>query len=194
LIRRTCVSAPKGLGIGRCAFDIVEIGAWRGRAHELSDVAGAQGVPLPEFGESAATPDHLVVCVRPERWLLLAQPAAPGAAAAHWQAACAGAGAAIDLSSGLAALHVQGPAACDLLARGCRLDLGPGMFPAGRAAATIVAQVSIILVALRSGMLLLTPGTTARHLHEWLESAARAFGPLSHTTPSLVDLIGRDVR
>jgi heterotetrameric sarcosine oxidase gamma subunit len=188
------VSAPKGLCIGRCAVDLVEIGAWRGRARELSLAAGAHGVTLPQFGQSAATPDRLVVCVRPERWLLLEQPAAPGAAAAQWQTACAGAGAAIDLSSALAALHVQGPATCDLLARGCRLDLGPGMFPAGRAAATIVAQVSIILVALRSGLLLLTPATTARHLHEWLESAARAFGPLSHRTPSLVDLIGRDVR
>jgi sarcosine oxidase subunit gamma len=188
------VSASNGIGIGRCAFDIVEIGAWRGRAPELSAAAGAQGVPLPEFGQSAATPNHLVMCVRPERWLLLAEPAVPGAAAAHWQAACAGAGAAIDLSSGLSALRVEGSATRDLMARGCRLDLGPGMFPAGRAAATIAAQVSIILVALRSGLLLLTPATTARHLHEWLESTARAFGPLSHTTPSLADLIGRDVR
>jgi heterotetrameric sarcosine oxidase gamma subunit len=187
------VSAPEGLVIGRCALDIVEIGAWRGRARELAGRARARGVPLPEFGQIATASDRMSVCVRPERWLLLTPPAAPGAAAVEWLSTCAGVGAAIDLSSGLAALYVEGAAMCKMLARGCRLDLDPGMFPAGRTAATVVAQVSVILVALRSGLLLLTPATTARHLREWLESAAYAFGPLSHTMPSLADLIGRDV-
>jgi sarcosine oxidase subunit gamma len=172
-------------------MDIVEVGAYRGRAHELAGIAHAQGVTLPKFGRIAAGPERLSLCVRPERWLLLTPPAAPGAAAADWHRHCAGAGAAVDLSSGLAAAYLEGPAMRDVLARGCRLDLDPGVFPAGHAAATIVAQVSIILAALGPGLLLLTPATTAMHLGEWLESAARALGPLSHTNPSLADLIGR---
>jgi heterotetrameric sarcosine oxidase gamma subunit len=180
-----------GVKLGRCAVDIVEVGAHRGRAQQLAEVAHAQGVTLPKFGRIAVGPVRLSLCVRPERWLLLTPPAAPGAAAADWQRHCTGVGAAIDLSSGLAAAYLEGPAMRDVLVRGCRLDLDPGVFPAGHAAATIVAQVSIILAALGPGILLLTPATTAMHLGEWLESAARSLGPLSHTNPSLADLIGR---
>jgi heterotetrameric sarcosine oxidase gamma subunit len=185
------VSAPDAVSIGRCAVDIVEVGAHRGRAHELAGIARMQGVTLPKFGRIAAHPSSLSLCVRPERWLLLTPPAAPGAAAADWHRHCAGAGAAVDVSSGLAAGYLEGPAMRDVLARGCRLDLDPGVFPAGHAAATVMAQVSIILAALGPGFLLLTPATTAMHLSEWLESAARALGPLSHTNPSFADLIGR---
>src|SRR5580658_5023833 len=184
------VSAPE-LVIGRFAADIVKVGAYRGRAPELAAVARAQGVTLPTFGRIAAGVSGLSLCVRPERWLLLSPPAAPGAAAADWQRHCAGVGAAVDLSSSLAVGYLEGPALRDVLARGCRLDLDPDVFPAGYAAATIVAQVSIMLAALGPGFLLLTPATTAMHLIDWLESAARALGPLSHTNPSLADLIGR---
>ena len=193
------VSAPEaasiagrpGVQLGHIAVDIVEVGAYRGRASELGGIARAQGVTLPAFGRVDAGVSCLSLCVRPGRWLLLTPPAAPGAAAADWQRHCAGAGAAVDLSSGLAAGYLEGPAMRDVLARGCRLDLDPDVFPAGHAAATIVAQVSIILAALGPGLLLLTPATTAMHLNEWLESAARAFGPLARTNPSLADLIGR---
>jgi sarcosine oxidase subunit gamma len=185
------VSAPEAVKFGRCAADIVEVGAYRGRAHELAGVARAQGVILPKFGRIAAGLSCLSLCVRPERWLLLTPPAAPGAAAADWQRHCAAVGAAVDLSSGLAAGYLEGPAMREVLARGCRLDLDPDVFPAGHVAATIVAQVSIILAALGPGLLLLTPATTAMHLIDWLESAARSLGPLSHTNPSLADLIGR---
>ena len=185
------IPGRSGVELGRIAVDIVELGAYRGRASELAGIARAQGVTLPAFGRVDAGVSCVSLCVRPERWLLLTPPAAPGAAAADWQRHCAGAGAAVDLSSGLAAGYLEGPALRDVLARGCRLDLDPAVFPAGHAAATIVAQVSIILAALGPGLLLLTPATTAMHLIDWLESAARSLGPLSHTNPSMADLIGR---
>ena len=185
------IAGRPGVELGRIAVDIVEVGAYRGRASELAGIARAQGVSLPRFGRIVAGVSCLSLCVRPQRWLLLTPPAVPGAAAADWQRHCAGTGAAVDLSSGLAAGYLEGPALRDVLARGCRLDLDPGVFPAGHAAATIVAQVSLILAALGPGLLLLTPATTAMHLNEWLESAARALGPLAHTSPSLDDLIGR---
>jgi sarcosine oxidase, subunit gamma len=185
------IAARPGVELGRIGADIVEVGAYRGRAAELAGIARAQGVTLPTFGRIAAGVSSLSLCVRPQRWLLLTPPAAPGAAAADWHRHCAGAGAAVDLSSGLAAGYLQGPALREVLARGCRLDLDADVFPPGHAVATIVAQVSIILAALGPGLLLLTPATTAMHLNEWLESAARSLGPLAHTNPSLADLIGR---
>ncbi len=119
---------------------------------------------------------RFVICVRPERWLLLSASDTPGASAASWESATAGSAGIVDLSSGLTAFLLTGPAVRDALARGCRLDLAPTVFPAGHAAATIIAQVSVIIVALSSGMLLLTPSTTARHFSEWLAQVAAPFG------------------
>ena len=171
------MSAPEsGIRLASCAADIIEIAALHGRAPELENIAGARGLELPVLGRVGRATDQLALCVRPARWLLLAPPAHSGATAELWQAACARVGAAIDLSSGLAAWHLGGPQVRDVLARACRLDLDPQVFPPGSAAATVMAQVAVILAVLPSGLLLLTPTSTARHLREWLASTARPFG------------------
>jgi sarcosine oxidase subunit gamma len=172
----------------------VEIAALRGRARDLEKIAERKGIQLPAFGRVAVGPNQLALCVRPERWLLLAPPASPGATAGVWQAACAGCGVAIDLSSGLSALHLAGPAAREMLVRGCRLDLDPAVFPPGRAAATIMAQVSVILASLASGMLLLTPSSTSRHFREWLTSTARPFGFMPRSDLAVAVLSGDEWR
>lgn len=182
-----------GVTFGRCAADIVEIGAHRGCADALAAIAHRRGLTLPHFGRIAAAADRLALCVRPERWLLLTAPANPGASAAAWREACAGLGAAIDLSSGLVGLHLAGAASREMLASGCRLDLDRHEFPVGRAAATVIAQVSVLLAALPSGLLLLTPSTTARHFQEWLIGAAQPFGLQMRADYSLADLIGSEI-
>jgi sarcosine oxidase, subunit gamma len=181
------VSAPEpgstlavaaGIQLESSETDIVEIAALRGRAAELQNIASGRGLPLPQLGRATVTADRLALCVRPERWLVLNPPAAPGVSAGLWHSALAGVGAAVDLSSGLTALELTGPAAREVLARGCRLDLDAGAFPMNAAAATIVAQVSVILVALPSGLLLLTPASTAHHMREWLAATAKPFEPM----------------
>ncbi|HEY0766386.1 MAG TPA: sarcosine oxidase subunit gamma family protein [Steroidobacteraceae bacterium] len=177
-----------GIQLGFCAADIVEIAALHGRARELENIARGRGPNLPAFGRVADASGKLALCVRPERWLLLSPPASPGVTAALWQSACAGVGVAVDLSSGLAALHLAGPQVCEVLARACRLDLDPQVFPAGSAAATIMVQVSVVLAALPSGLLLLTPSSTARHFREWLAATAKPFGltPRSDVTVAVL--------
>jgi sarcosine oxidase, subunit gamma len=172
---------------------MVEIAALHGRARELESIAGGRGLELPALGEVAVASDQLALCVRPERWLLLAPPASFGATAALWQAACARVGAAVDLSSGLAALHLSGPRVREVLSRACRLDLDPQVFPAGSAAATIMVQVAVILAVLPSGLLLLTPTTTARHLREWLVSTAKPFGLVPRADVTVGVLCGDEV-
>lgn len=162
--------------LAACTADIIEIAALRGRARELAEVAAGRGLTLPACGRVTLAPAGLVLCVRPERWLLLGTAAAAGAAVALWQETCGAAGAAVELSSGLAVLHLAGPAVHEVLSRGCRLDLDPSAFPAGAAAGSVMAQVAVILARLHSGMLLLTPASTARHLREWLATAATACG------------------
>jgi heterotetrameric sarcosine oxidase gamma subunit len=159
-----------------CAADIIEIAAFRDRAFELASRARERGIALPPLGRAAAASGGLVLAVRPERWLLLMPPAAAGASALKGRDICGAAGAAVELSSGLAALNLAGSAVREVMKRGCRLDLDPTAFPAGTAAAAIVAQVAVVLAALPSGLLLVTPTTTARHLQEWLASTARPFG------------------
>jgi sarcosine oxidase, subunit gamma len=168
-------TAP-GVQLESSASDIVELAALPGRGRDVERIALGRGVQLPALGGTRVATDHLALCVRPERWLILTPPAAAGAGAAAWQAACAGVGAALDLSSAFSALELTGGAAREVLARSCRIDLDPEAFPMGAACATIMVQVSVILVALASGVLLLTPASTARHLREWLLSTAKPFG------------------
>jgi len=85
-------------------------------------------------------------------------------------------------------LEFSGPQAREVLVRSCRIDLDPQAFPLGAACATIMAQVPVILVALASGLLLLTPATTARHVREWLLAAATPFGLMPSSETSLNDL------
>jgi len=179
------VSAPErlqyradavGVRSAYCAVDIVEIAALRERRPEILGIAASRGWTLPEIGRSVAASQQLAICVRPERWLLLHPTAANGSHAVVWESAVADNAAVVELSSALTLLRLSGPAVREMLARGCRLDLDPAVFVAGHAAATIMAQVSVILVALSSDMLLVTPSTTARHLSEWIAHTAAPFG------------------
>jgi sarcosine oxidase subunit gamma len=170
------VSPAAGVTLATAPTDVVELAAFRDRAHVLKALAARRAMSLPPQGRVLAARDTLLLCVRPERWLLLSAPAPAGVTALRWQEVCTGMAAVTDLSSGLLALHLAGSQAREALARGCRLDLDPAVFPSGHAAATIIAQVAAILAALPGGMLILTPASTARHLREWLEGAARPFG------------------
>jgi heterotetrameric sarcosine oxidase gamma subunit len=180
--------AGEGLRWARCPADIVEIAALRDRADEIEALAARRGWRMPVLGRCLTAPGQISISVRPGRCLLLSPPASPGETAAAWARDCAALGAVVDQSSGLAALWLEGAAWREALARGCRLDLDPGEFPAGRAAATVIAQVAASLVALSSGVLLLTPATTARHFCEWLAHAAAPFGISERPAVSLAGL------
>jgi len=173
---RGAASEAAGVEIDACAVEIVELAAFRARASELSGIARGLGLELAAPGRVAAGSGQLSLCVRPGRWLLLLPPDSAGAQAARWQRACAGVAAAIDHSSGLVALHLAGAELREVLSRGCRLDLDPEFFSPGRAAATLMAQVAVILARLPAGLVLLTPASTARHVREWLIATGRPFG------------------
>jgi heterotetrameric sarcosine oxidase gamma subunit len=184
---------PIGARLAECAADIVELAALRNGAARLGELAAAHAAPLPPRGRLALTASALILSVRPERWLLLSAPAAPGSAAWFWHSACAGCGTAVDLTSALTALQLSGPAAREVLKRGCRLDLDPHFFPAGTAAATQMAQVPVVLAALPGAVLLLTPSTTARHFREWLTAAAKPFGLGPRASVNVALLSGEEI-
>jgi heterotetrameric sarcosine oxidase gamma subunit len=179
---------PRGVWLAECSCDAVELSAFSVAAADAR--RRVAGVELPPFGQVSRTAGQLVLSVRPGRWLLLSPPAASGAAAAHWAAACAAQGAVVDLSSALALYVLAGPRLREALARGCRLDLEPTVFGSGCAAATIMAQVAVTLAVLPECMLLLTPSSTARHVAEWLAATARPFGLASVAGVSFTDVCG----
>ncbi len=171
------MSGPEGaITLASCPADIVELAAFRARASDLARLAAAQDFALAAGGGTAARAGRLSLSVRPDRWLLLTTPAAPGESAALRREMCRGCGAVVDLSSALVAFLLAGTAVPEMLARACRLDLEGRAFPKGCAAATIMVQVPAILARLSAGMLLLTPATTARHLREWLVETSQPFG------------------
>jgi sarcosine oxidase subunit gamma len=178
----------EGVSLQTSRADIVELAARRGRTAELTTIAAGHGCTLPSLRRAAISAEQLALSVRPERWLVLQPRDARASAWAQWETLCGQAGTAVDLSSGLAVLQLCGPEARAVLARSCRLDLDPKHFPTGRAAATIVAQVSTVIVSLPRGLLLLTPSTTARHFCEWLLATGRPFGMESPRDVSLSEL------
>ncbi len=165
-----------GVRLGAWPREVIELAAFRNRADEVGRIAAGHGLALPALGASAAGGERLALCVRPARWLVLSPPAPPGSEAARWQGALAGVGAAVDLSGALTAFQLAGGAVRTMLVRACRLDLSERAFPRGCAAATIMVQLPVTLAALDSGLLLLTPATTARHLREWLVETSGPFG------------------
>lgn len=184
------MSVVEGVRISPCAVAVLEICAARGRASGFIERSRGLGVDLPGIGSVAVHADQLILCTRPERWQVLSSPAgdasgepAPGA----WPAKAAPA-AVIDLTGACAALWLQGAHARAVLARGCRLDLDPRQFPLGRAAATTMAQVPVTLASLADGMLLLTPASTARHVHAWLSATAQSFALVPQSPVSVADL------
>lgn len=182
--------AAAGIRLASLTADIVELAALRNRTADLERLAAARGVALPGCGRITTQAHGLTLSVRPGRWLLLTPAASGSRGATAWEEATAGCGAAVDHSSALAALVLSGPAVREMLARSCRLDLAAEAFPEGRAAATIMVQVAVILAALPGAMLLLTPATTARHVHEWLVTTSQPFGLLLAAQVGPADFCG----
>jgi heterotetrameric sarcosine oxidase gamma subunit len=186
--------AATGVSLADCSADIVEIAALRTATPALREAVRTRlAAVLPAHGRVSRDADRLTLSVRPERWLLLAPPAAAGVFAKLCAEACGGSGAAVELSCALTALYVAGPAVRATLKRGCRLDLDPQHFGAGRAAATFMAQVPVTLAALPAGVLLLTPSTTGRHFREWLAGVAAPFGLTRRSNVTVAHLCGESM-
>jgi heterotetrameric sarcosine oxidase gamma subunit len=182
--------AESGITCASLSADIIELAALRNRTQVLRALGARRGLNLPEFGRTATVRETMLLCTRPERWLVLTAPAAPGAALSLWREACAGCAAPVELSSALSAFYLAGPAVPEVLARGCRLDLQSEAFANGGAASTHMAQVSVTLAALPAGWLLLTPATTSRHFREWLTATGAPFGFAARTGVTVANLSG----
>ena len=184
-------TTPGAVRILPIACDVLEIAAFQTREADTIAAAHTHGLELPPFGRAQVSGARLALSVRPNRWLILGPATPPGRALAAGPPLPAELAAIIDQSSGLAAFYIDGPATREVLARGCRLDLDATVFPPFAAAATLIAQVAVTLVALEDGILLITPSTTARHFADWLKTSAAPFGGKSDAAAPLSTILCR---
>ncbi|NUP36561.1 MAG: sarcosine oxidase subunit gamma family protein [Streptomyces sp.] len=145
-MRAAAVSGSRGVTLTEWPF-ITMVNVRVDPASEAADrVEKALGAPLPrQCGQTAASGPHTVVWLGPDEWLVLSQ-AESTAVAAELRDALAGApGSVVDVSANRTTLELSGPAARQVLDKGCPLDLHPRAFGPGQAVSTTVGPVAVLL-------------------------------------------------
>ncbi|MCA8926815.1 MAG: sarcosine oxidase subunit gamma [Alphaproteobacteria bacterium] len=162
--------------------------AVRGRPEDgafRAAVRAATGLDLPlAVGGVAEAGDYRALWLGPDHWLVVTAAGEGPALVARLQPAFAGLfAAAVDVSGARTRLRLIGPAAADVLASGCRLDLGPDAFGAGQAVQAPVGNVTAIVHCLtaeppgeRLCYDLYVPRSQALSFWRWLEQAGRPWG------------------
>ncbi len=160
--------APTGVRVGL-----------RATAEEAARIGVALGLDLPG-PPLRAVPGEAAVALRlgPEEWLLLAEGRDPRPMLeAIAGAAEGGHVAAVDLGHRFGEILVSGPAATEVLAAGCPLDLDPRVAPPGFASRTLLGKSEIVLHRLAGDRFrLLVNRSFAEYCWHFLEHAALEFG------------------
>ncbi|MER6030023.1 sarcosine oxidase subunit gamma family protein [Streptomyces sp. NPDC001851] len=102
--------------------------------------------PLPrQCGRTTASGPHTVVWLGPDEWLVLSRTEATAVTAGLREALAESPGSVVDVSANRTTLELSGPAARQVLEKGCPLDLHPRVFGPGRAVSTTVGPVAVLL-------------------------------------------------
>ncbi|MDH6133337.1 sarcosine oxidase subunit gamma [Kitasatospora sp. MAA4] len=138
-------------------------------------IASALGEPLPTTPNTAVEAGDLrVLWLGPQEWLLIGPDGSAPATADLLRAALGDEpGSLVDVSANRTTLELAGPAARQVLEKGCALDLHPRSFGPGRCAQTLLSKVGVILhqVDAEPTYRLLVRGSFAQYLADWLLDA-----------------------
>ncbi|CAM5548843.1 sarcosine oxidase subunit gamma [Streptomyces aurantiogriseus] len=180
-MRAATVTGPRGVTLTEWPF-ITMVNLRVDPASEAADrIEKALGAPLPrQCGHTSTSGPHTLVWLGPDEWLVLSQ-AEETAVAVELREALAGApGSAVDVSANRTTLELGGPAARQVLEKGCPLDLHPRAFGPGRAVSTTVGPVAAVLwqVDDTPTYRLLPRSSFADYLARWLIDAMSEYrGP-----------------
>jgi sarcosine oxidase subunit gamma len=146
------------------------------RAREKPILLAGQEMPL-QVGATLSGPTR-VLCVGPQEWLLVSQERDAASMCERLEGDLARQGLMLaDLTDGLTTFEVRGPAARELLTKGCGLDLHPRRFPVGRCARTRFAQILLTVACVDEPQRfeLYVGRSYAHYLHTWIIDAATEF-------------------
>ncbi|MFF9779468.1 sarcosine oxidase subunit gamma [Streptomyces sp. NPDC013978] len=152
------------------------------RVDPASDAAGriekALGAALPgRCGESTTSGPHTVLWLGPDEWLVVSH--TDGTAVLR-QALGDAPGSVVDVSANRTTLELSGPAARQVLEKGCPLDLHPRSFTPGQAVSTTVGPIAVVLWQVDDSPTyrLLPRSSFADYLARWLIDAMSEYlGP-----------------
>ena len=139
-----------------------------------SAAEAALGFALPFVPNTTAEAGgRTALWLGPDEWLVIGAPGTGAAIELELAEALAGGlGSVVDLSANRTALELRGPAARDVLAQGCALDLHPRAFGPGRCAQTLLARAQVILYRTHEHTFrLLVRPSFADYLRAWLRDA-----------------------
>jgi sarcosine oxidase subunit gamma len=184
LMEGAAVTGPRGATLHEHEF-AVQLGL---RAEPGSESAQALeqvlGVPLPTaHGQVTGDLDGLhVLRLAPDEFLAVdvSRRQEPGVATPYQEALEGIPGQAVDLSANRTVLVLEGPGAREVLEKSVALDLHPRVFGVGRAEATLLSTVPVVLV--RSGeesWRILPRASFADHMVRWLVDGMTELGSAS---------------
>ena len=156
----------------------------------LAAVHQALGVALPLEPNRVESSERIAVLwLGPNEWLAVShdsEPTAESRLAERLREALGAFHAAVtEVGESLACIHIAGPRAADVIAKGCPLDLHPGVFAAGHCAQSHIAKAAVTLhnvsdaggsgAAAGPGYDLYTRRSFSDYLWRWLSDAAREY-------------------
>jgi methylglutamate dehydrogenase subunit D len=162
----------------RHPVSIVGVIARKGKAQATSEAMEKHfGLPCPPAGESRSSDAMTLHWCGFEQWYAVADGFADGALYEDLRDRLAGLASVADQSHGRIILHLEGPKARDLLAKGTGLDLHPRVFGPDRSAVTQMAHIGVHIAQIGPDAfeLSLFRGF-AESFWEWLVEMSEEFG------------------
>ena len=139
----------------------------------------ACGVELPLKPNTVGVGTNTMYWLGPNEWLLATQDSNAASIAKGLSKTLKNQHVAINnLSGGQVTYRLAGDAAASLLAKGCTLDLHPGVFGPGQCAQTGLAKAAILLTPLpdNPGYEIVVRRSFADYLWQWLLRAGHEYG------------------
>ena len=157
--------------------DMLNVRGNPGDARFTQAVLAATGLALPTQPNTASMGQlRQLLWLGPDEWLLKLRDGQGGLMETALRAALRGQHCSlVQVGSGNTTLTVQGPAAADLLSRGCPLDLHPRVFAAGALAQTHIAKAGATVLCVQAGTSfeLTVRRSFADYLFRWLCEAGQ---------------------
>ncbi len=152
---------------------LLQLFAKKGKGQELAKLLKIEA----SAGNAAATEGFVALPLAPDQWMLVASVSADGSFHQSIAEKIAGIGYVSEQSDSRVCFRISGRHARDLMSRGCRIDLHPGVTSSGFCAQTNMAQVGVLLHQLDETPVydLYVYSGFARSFRNWLEHTALQF-------------------